>query len=134
MKGEVLFQQIEDRLGNMNPEEHRRLRFDLAKQQMEEDLERYKDRLHKYYEETLLQDESKFIEKYISSAYNKVIGRLLRTHKPPLTTIEALGKEIPYYVTQLRIYAETAPDAAPAVIAGIGSMRYGLDKGNQKAR
>ena len=31
-KPEVLFQQIEDRLGNMNPEEHRRLHFDLAKQ------------------------------------------------------------------------------------------------------
>ena len=29
--GELL-QQIEERLGNMNPEEHRRLRFDLAKQ------------------------------------------------------------------------------------------------------
>merc|ERR1711867_315494 len=62
------------------------------------------------------------------------MGRLLRTHKPPLTTIEALGKEIPYYVTQLRIYAETTLDAAPAVIAGLGGMRYGLDKGNQKAR
>ena len=42
-KPEVLFQQIKDRLGNMNPEEHRRLRFDLAKQRMEEDPERYKD-------------------------------------------------------------------------------------------
>ena len=63
-----------------------------------------------------------------------VVGELLRTHKPPLTTIEALGKEIPYYVTQLRIYAETTPDAAPAVIAGLGGMQYGLDKGNQKAR
>ena len=62
------------------------------------------------------------------------MGELLRTHKPPLTTIEALGKEIPYYVTQLRIYAETTPDAAPAVIAGLGGMQYGLDKGSQKAR
>ena len=60
---EELLQQIEERLENMNPEEHRRLRFDLAKQQMEEDPERYKDRLHKYYEETLLQDEQKFVEK-----------------------------------------------------------------------
>ena len=59
---------------------------------------------------------------------------MLRMHKPPLTTIEALEKEIPYYVTQLQIYAETALDAAPAVIAGLGGMRYGLDKGNQKAR
>ena len=59
---------------------------------------------------------------------------MLRTHKPPLTTIKALGKEIPYYITQIQIYAETAPDAAPAVIAGLGGMRYGLDKGNQKAR
>ena len=31
-KPEALFQQIEDRLGNMNPEELRTLRFDLAKQ------------------------------------------------------------------------------------------------------
>ena len=59
---------------------------------------------------------------------------LLRMHRPALATIEALEKEIPYYVTQLRIYAETTPDAAPAVIAGLGGMRYGLDKGNQKAR
>ena len=101
---------------------------------MEEDPERYKDRLHKYYEETLLQDEPKFIKKYVSSVYNKVMGRLLRTHKPPLTTIKALGKEIPYYVTQLRIYAETTLDVEPAVIAGLGGMQYGLDKGNQKAR
>ena len=101
---------------------------------MEEDPERYKDRLHKYYEETLLQDKQKFIEKYINRVYNKVVGELLRTHKPPLTTIKALGKEIPYYVTQLRIYAETTPDTAPAVIAGLGGMQYGLDKENQKAR
>ena len=100
-KPEVLLQQIKDRLGNMNPEEHQRLRFDLAKQQMEEDLEIYKDRLHKYYEEALLQDEVKFVEKYVYSVYNKVMGELLKTHKPRLTTIEALGKEIPYYVTQL---------------------------------
>ena len=66
--------------------------------------------------------------------YNKVVGELLRTYKPPLTTIEALGKEILYYVTQLQIYAETTPDAEPAVIAGLGGMQYGLDKGNQKAR
>ena len=100
---------------------------------MEEDLERYKDQLHKYYEETLLQDEQKFIEKYVNSVHNKGVGELLRTHKLPLTTIEALGKEIPYYVTQLRIYAGTTPDAAPAVIAGLGGMHYRLDKGNQKA-
>ena len=40
------------------------------------------------------------------------MGELLRTHRPPLATIEALEKEIPYYVTQLRIYAETRLDAA----------------------
>ena len=52
------------------------------------------------------------------------MGRLLRTHKPPLATIEALGEEIPYYVTQMRIYAETTLDAALEVIAGLGGMRY----------
>ena len=62
------------------------------------------------------------------------MGELLKTHKPRLTTIEALGKEIPYYVTQLQIYAETTPDAVPAVIAGLGGMQYGLEKENQKAR
>ena len=50
---------------------------------MEEDPERYKDRLHKYYEETLLQDEQQFVEKYIHSVYNKVVGELLRTHYRP---------------------------------------------------
>ena len=131
-KPEALFQHIEDRLGNMNLEELRRLRLDLAKQQLGEGPEVYKDRLHKYYEETRLGDETKFIEKYVCSVYNKVMGGLLRTHKPTLTTIEALEKEIPYYVTQLQIYAKTALDAARAVLAGIGCMRYGLDKGNQK--
>ena len=101
---------------------------------MTEDPEKYKDRLHKYYEETLLQDEQQFVDKYVNSVYNKVMEELLRTHRPPLTTIEALEKKIPYYVTQLRIYTETTPDAAPAVIAGLGGMQYGLDKGNQPAR
>ena len=82
---------------------------------MEEDPERYKDRLHKYYEETLLLDEPNFVEKYISSVYNRIIGRLLGTHKPPLATIKALEKEIPYYVSQMRIYAKTTPDAAPGL-------------------
>ena len=100
---------------------------------MEKDPERYKDRLHKYYKETLIQDEQKFVEKYVHSVYNKVVGELLRMHKPPLTIIEALGKEILYYITQLRIYSETTPDAVPVVIAGLAGMRYGLDKGNQKA-
>ena len=62
------------------------------------------------------------------------MGRLLGTHKPPLVTIEALEREIPYYVTQMRIYAETTPDAAPEVIAGLGGMRYGLAEGSLKVR
>ena len=62
------------------------------------------------------------------------MGELLRMHRPPLATIEALGKEIPYYVTQLHVFAETTPDAAPAVTAGLGGMRYALDKENQPAR
>ena len=73
---EELLQQIEERLENTNLEEHRRLHFDLAKQQIEEDPEIYKDRLHKYYEETLLQEEQKFVEKNVNSAYNKVMGEL----------------------------------------------------------
>ena len=63
--------------------------------------------------------------------YNKVLGELLMTHKPPLVTIESLEMEIPYYVTQLWIYAETTPDAEPATIGGI---RYGLDDGSQEVR
>ena len=80
---EELLQQIEERLESMNLEEHRRLPFNLAKQRVEEDLERYKDQLHKYYEETLLQDKQKFVEKYINGVYNKVVEELLRTQKPP---------------------------------------------------
>ena len=74
------------------------------------------------------------MDKYVGSVYNKAMEELLRMARPPLATIEAWEKEIPYYVTKLWIYAETMPDAAPAVIAGLGGMRYGLDKGNQKAR
>ena len=40
-KPEELLQQIKERLVSMNQEEHRRLRFDLAKQRMEEDPEKY---------------------------------------------------------------------------------------------
>ena len=71
----------------------------MARQRLREDPEKYRDHLHKYYEEALLQDEVKFVEKYVHSVYNKAMGELLKTHKPCLTTIEALGKEIPYYVT-----------------------------------
>ena len=68
-----------------------------------EDPEEYKEQLHKYYGETLLQDEQQFVDKYVHSVYNKAMEELLRTHRPPLATIEALEKEIPYYVTQLQI-------------------------------
>ena len=88
---------------------------------MKEDPEKYKDWLHKYYEETLLQDKQQLVDKHVNSVYNKVMDELLRTHRLPLATIEALEKEILYYVTQLWIYAETTPDAAPAVIAGLGA-------------
>ena len=66
-KPEELLQKIEDRLGNLNQEEQGKACFNLARQRIDEDPEEYKDRLHKYYEETLLLDELKFIEKYISS-------------------------------------------------------------------
>ena len=66
--------------------------------------------------------------------YNKVLGELLMMHKPPLVTIEALEREIPYYVIQLWIYAETTPDAEPATIAGLGGMRYILEDGSKEAR
>ena len=71
------------------------------------------------------------MNKYVNSVYNKAMEELLRMHRPPLATIEALGKEIPYYVNQLRVYAETTPDTAPAFIAGLGGMRYGLDREDQ---
>ena len=58
----------------------------------------------------------------------------METHKPPLVTIEALEKEIPYYVTQMRVYAEVTPDVAPEVIAGLGGMRYGITEGSLKVR
>ena len=62
-KPEELLQQIKDKLGNLNQEEQRKAQFDLARQWIDEDPEGYKNRLHKYYEETLLLDEPKFIEK-----------------------------------------------------------------------
>ena len=65
--------------------------------------------------------------------YNKVLGELLMTHKLPLVTIKALEMGIPYYITQLRIYAETTPDAEPATIAGLGGMQYRLDDRSQEA-
>ena len=102
-KPEELLQQIEERLENNPLEEHQRLRFNLAKQERMEDPEGYKERLHKYYEETLLQDEQQFVAKYVNSVYSKAMEELLRTNRPPLATIEALEKEIPYNVTQLRI-------------------------------
>ena len=40
-KPEELLQQIEERLENTTPEEHRRLCFNLAKQRMTEELEKY---------------------------------------------------------------------------------------------
>ena len=110
------------------------MHFNLAKQERMEDPEGYKEQLHKYYKETRLQDEPQFVSQYANSVYNKALGELLRTHRPPLVTIEALGKEIPYYVNQLHVYAETTPDAAPAVIAGLGGMQYRLDKEDQSAR
>ena len=41
-KPEALFQQIKERLVNMDQAEHRRLRFELAKQRVEEDPWTYK--------------------------------------------------------------------------------------------
>ena len=41
LKPEAFFQQIEDRLVNMDQAEHRRLRFELAKQGVEEDPWKY---------------------------------------------------------------------------------------------
>ena len=95
-KPEELLQQIEDRLGRLSPEEQERAQFLLARQKINEDLEGYKDQLCRYYEETLLRDEPKFVKKYTSSVYNKVLGTLLETHEPPLVTIRDLEREIPY--------------------------------------
>ena len=53
-KPEALFQQIKDRLVNMDQDEYRGLRFKLAKQRVEEDPWTYENRLHRYYEETPL--------------------------------------------------------------------------------
>ena len=45
-----------------------------------------------------------------------------------------LWKRKSRYVTQMRIYAEVTPDAAPEVIAGLGGMRYGITEGSLKVR
>ena len=118
-KPEELLQQIGDRLGSLSQEEQERARFNLARQRVDEDPEGYKDRLCRYYEETLLRDEPKFVKKYTSSVYNRVLGKLLETHKPPLVTIKNLEREIPYYIAQMRVYAEVTADAVPEVIAGL---------------
>ena len=51
---EALLQQIEERLVNIDLVEQRKLCFNLAKQQIEEDPGKYEIRLHRYYEEALL--------------------------------------------------------------------------------
>ena len=56
----------------------------------------------------------------------------METHEPPLVTIRDLEREIPYYVAQMRAYAEATPDAVPEVIAGLGGMRYGIKEGSLK--
>ena len=56
-KPEELLQQIEDRLRRLSPEEQKRARFLLARQKINKDPEGYKDRLCRYYEETLLRQE-----------------------------------------------------------------------------
>ena len=131
-KPEEFLQQIGDRLGRLSQEEQERACFLLARQKIDEDPEGYKDRLCRYYEETLLRYEPKFVKKYMSSVYNKLLGKLLQTHEPPLVTIRDLEREIPYYVAQMRAYAEVTPDAVPEVIAGLAGMRYGIKDGSLK--
>ena len=99
---------------------------------MEEDPGKYKNRLRRYYEETPLQDEKQFIEKYIRSVYNKALGKLLMMHNLPLATIESLKTATQYYITQLLIYAETTPDVELATIAGLGGMQYRLNGRRQE--
>ena len=54
---EVLLQQIEERLITMDQTEQRRLRFELAKQLLEENLWTCENCLQRYYDEAHIEDE-----------------------------------------------------------------------------
>ena len=59
---EILLWQIEERLVTMDQTEQKRLRFESAKQVLEEKPWIYKNRLQRYYNEAHLQDEKQFVD------------------------------------------------------------------------
>ena len=65
---EILLQQIEERLVTMD---QTRLRFELAKQMLEENPWNYENQLQMYYREAHIQDETEFVEVFSRGVYNK---------------------------------------------------------------
>ena len=62
---EVLLRQIEERLITTDQAEQRRLRFELAKQVLEENPWTYENRLQRYYDEAHIEDEKQFVDTFI---------------------------------------------------------------------
>ena len=104
---EILLRQIEERLVTTDQTEQKRLRFELAKQVLEEDPRTYQSRLQRYYDEAHIQNETQFVEVYTRGVCNEELRKLLMLQELPLTSIESLKAATQYYLTQLWIYMET---------------------------
>ena len=77
-----LLQQIEARLVTADQLKFKRLHFELAKQQPDENPWRYENRLLSYYRAAQINDEGQFVEIYKKGVYNNELRKLLLLHKP----------------------------------------------------
>ena len=104
-----LLRQIEARLVTADQLEYKRLRFELAKQQPDENPWKYKNRLLLYYRAPQINDEERFMEIYKKGIHNNELRKLLLLHDPPLITMAVLKAAVQRYQRSLLRYTRTMP-------------------------
>ena len=118
-----LLDQIETRLITSDQLEYKRLQFKVAKQEPNESLWEFKNRLHYLQKQAKITEDARFVEMYKKGILNNKLREKLMVCEPPITTKAELKQAVANAQIRLQQFARMLNIPPAAATAGLGSLQ-----------
>ena len=115
-----LLDQIETRLITSDQLEYKRLQFKVSKQEPNESLWEFENRLHYLQKQAKITDKEQFVETFKKGILNNKLREHLMVREPPITTKTALKETVQNAQTGLLKFARTFSNPPAAATAAWG--------------
>ena len=106
-----------------NKLEYKRLQFEVAKQELNESLWEFDNRLHYLQKQAKITNDEQLVETYKKEILNNILRERLMVREPPITTKTVLKEAMQNAQTKLLKFARTFSNPLAAATAGLGALQ-----------